>query len=93
MDLIPNENKISDSEDKLLVDGANGIGGEKLEVIKKMLSGLLIEVYNSGKGGGILNEGVGADFVQKEKVVPHGFGSSHVGLRLALMSLGRPFNF
>ncbi|TXG54355.1 hypothetical protein EZV62_019611 [Acer yangbiense] len=83
MDLIPNESKMDEIEDKLIVDGANGVGGEKLEVIKKMLSGLVIEVHNTGKEGGILNEGVGADFVQKEKVVPHGFGSNHAGIRCA----------
>ncbi|KAL5791474.1 hypothetical protein ACOSP7_000068 [Xanthoceras sorbifolium] len=83
MDLIPNERKINEIEDRLIVDGANGVGGEKLEAVKKMLSGLVIEVLNSGKEGGILNEGVGADFVQKEKVVPHGFGSNHEGTRCA----------
>lgn len=63
------------------MDGANGIGGEKMEVLKKMLDCLPIEVRNSGKGGGILNEGVGADYVQKEKVVPQGFGFKDVGIR------------
>jgi phosphoacetylglucosamine mutase len=33
-----------------------------------------LQVRNSGnEGGGLLNDGVGADFVQKEKVLPHGF--------------------
>ncbi|KAJ4728761.1 Phosphoacetylglucosamine mutase [Melia azedarach] len=83
MDLIPNKSNINEIEDRLIVDGANGVGGEKLEVIKKNLNGLVIEVLNSGKEGGVLNEGVGADFVQKEKVVPHGFGSNHAGIRCA----------
>lgn len=83
MDLIPNKSNINEIEDRLIVDGANGVGGEKLEVIKKNLNGLVIEVLNSGKEGGVLNEGVGADFVQKEKVVPHGFGSNHAGIRSA----------
>lgn len=83
MDLIPNEVDINKGNDKLLVDGANGVGGEKLLVLKEMLNlkGLEIEVRNSGKGGGVLNEGVGADFVQKEKIVPSGFGSQDVGIR------------
>ncbi|CAA6673765.1 unnamed protein product [Spirodela intermedia] len=45
------------------VDGANGVGGEKL--------------------GRILNDGVGADFVQKEKAIPHGFSTSDAGRRCA----------
>ncbi|XP_065878105.1 phosphoacetylglucosamine mutase [Euphorbia lathyris] len=82
IDLIPNRNKINQADDKLVVDGANGVGGEKLEVLKKMLNGLSIEVRNSGKEG-VLNEGVGADYVQKEKAVPQGFGSKDVGIRCA----------
>ncbi|GAB4834677.1 hypothetical protein Ancab_032940 [Ancistrocladus abbreviatus] len=68
---------------KLIVDGANGVGGEKLEVLKELCDTLVIEIRNSGKTGGVLNEGVVADFVQKEKVVPSGFGAGDVGLRCA----------
>ncbi|WCJ20700.1 Phosphoacetylglucosamine mutase [Euphorbia peplus] len=82
IDLIPNRDKINQADDKLVVDGANGVGGEKLEVLKKMLNGLSIDVRNSGKEG-VLNEGVGADYVQKEKVVPQGFDSKDVGIRCA----------
>ena len=84
MDLIPSEKRnCSGSNDKVVVDGANGVGGGKLEVLQKQLNGLSIEIRNYGKDGGVLNEGVGADFVQKEKVVPNGFGSQDVGVRLA----------
>ncbi|KAG7952449.1 hypothetical protein I3843_12G059600 [Carya illinoinensis] len=83
IDLIPSEGRMSERDLKLVVDGANGVGGEKLEVLKTMLDNLFIEVRNSGKDEGVLNEGVGADFVQKEKVVPHGFGSQDIGLRCA----------
>ncbi|CAK7356207.1 unnamed protein product [Dovyalis caffra] len=83
IDLIPNEIKINKTDDKLVVDGANGVGGEKLPVLKKKLNSLDIEVRNSGKEGGVLNEGVGADYVQKEKVVPRGFDSQDVGIRCA----------
>lgn len=62
------------------MDAANGVGGAKLEVIKKSIYGLNFEVRNSGKEG-VLNDGVGADFVQKEKVTPHGFGPADVGIR------------
>lgn len=66
--------------DKVIVDGSNGVGGEKLEVLKNMINGLDIEIRNSGKEG-VLNDGVGADFVQKEKVVPSGFGQADVKSR------------
>ncbi|KAI4315164.1 hypothetical protein L6164_028005 [Bauhinia variegata] len=84
MDLIPGDKStFGGINDKLVVDGANGVGGVKLKVLEKLLNGLIIEVRNSGEDGGILNEGVGADYVQKEKVVPHGFGSKDVGTRCA----------
>ncbi|XWS16893.1 hypothetical protein CRYUN_Cryun33cG0020400 [Craigia yunnanensis] len=83
VDLIPNETKSNKTDNTVVVDGADGVGGEKLEVLKNMLTGLVIEVRNSGKGGGLLNDGVGADYVQKEKLVPHGFGSNDVGIRCA----------
>ncbi|KAB2632293.1 phosphoacetylglucosamine mutase-like [Pyrus ussuriensis x Pyrus communis] len=84
VDLIPGGIHPSDVDDKLVVDGANGVGGEKLELLKTMLNGLVIETRNSGKGGGgVLNEGVGADYVQKEKVVPCSFGPQDVGIRCA----------
>lgn len=60
-----------------------GWAEEKLECLMNMLDGLVIEVRNDGKGGGILNEGVGADYVQKEKVVPQEFGSNDVGMSLS----------
>lgn len=81
IDLIPNRSKSSDEENILVVDGANGVGGMKLKVLKNSLNDLMIEIRNSGDEGGVLNEGVGADFVQKEKVVPHGFSSKDVGMR------------
>lgn len=83
MTLVPGECKVKGTDNKLVVDGANGVGGGKLECLMNMLDGLVIEVRNNGKGGGILNEGVGADYVQKEKVVPQEFGSNDVGMRCA----------
>ncbi|KAI3949273.1 hypothetical protein MKW98_023210 [Papaver atlanticum] len=72
MDYIPGEMTASEM-DELIVDGANGVGGAKLEVVR-----------NSGREGeGVLNHGVGADFVQKEKIVPSGFGQADVGKRCA----------
>lgn len=79
--MIPNRSKLSGEENILVVDGANGVGGMKLKVLKNSLNDLMIEIRNSGDEGGVLNEGVGADFVQKEKVVPHGFSSKDIGMR------------
>ncbi|KAJ0261135.1 Phosphoacetylglucosamine mutase [Hirschfeldia incana] len=84
VDLIP-FNKSSSSSSKLVLDGANGVGGEKMEeLVRGYLGNLDVEVRNTGREGGVLNEGVGADFVQKEKVVPLGFGlKDDVGVRCA----------
>ncbi|WZZ90917.1 phosphoacetylglucosamine mutase [Brassica napus] len=79
IDLIPVKVEIS----TLLLDGANGVGGMKMEVLRGFLSNLDVEIRNTGRDGGVLNEGVGADFVQKEKVVPLGFGVKDVGMRCA----------
>ena len=57
---------------KVVVDGSNGVGGVKLKGLGRLLNALVIEVWNSREDGGVLNDGVGADYVQKEKVVPHG---------------------
>ncbi|KAH7834073.1 hypothetical protein Vadar_012483 [Vaccinium darrowii] len=81
IDLIPHGN-IVNTMDKLIVDGANGVGGEKLVVFKKVLQFLDLEIRNSGKEG-VLNEEVGADYVQKEKVVPRGFAPADAGMRCA----------
>uniref|UniRef100_A0A2N9EXT3 Phosphoacetylglucosamine mutase n=1 Tax=Fagus sylvatica TaxID=28930 RepID=A0A2N9EXT3_FAGSY len=43
MDLIPSGSTFNEVDNKLVVDGANGVGGEKLEVLKKMLDGLAVE--------------------------------------------------
>lgn len=61
----------------LIVDAANGVGAGKLLQLQKITPSLRVQVRNSGFGGeGLLNDGVGADFVQKEKIPPRGFDSS-----------------
>nr|GEU33568.1 phosphoacetylglucosamine mutase [Tanacetum cinerariifolium] len=82
IDLIPNKGGDNHPIGKLIVDCSNGVGGEKFQVLKEKLNWLDVEIRNSGKEG-VLNEGVGADFVQKEKVVPQGFGPPDVGVRCA----------
>ncbi|KAK6947460.1 LOW QUALITY PROTEIN: Alpha-D-phosphohexomutase, alpha/beta/alpha domain III, partial [Dillenia turbinata] len=80
MDLVPNKSEMANTDEKSILDGANGIGGEKLEMLKESL-GPVIEVCNSGKGAGVLNEKVGSDF--KEKILPRNFGHNDVGSRCA----------
>ncbi|XP_052620664.1 phosphoacetylglucosamine mutase isoform X2 [Lactuca sativa] len=85
IDLIPEKSRDNHHPiGKLVVDCSNGVGGEKLQVLKEKLNAFLhLEIRNSGNSG-ILNEGVGADYVQKEKVAPQGFfGHSDVGIRCA----------
>ncbi|XP_025983366.1 phosphoacetylglucosamine mutase-like isoform X3 [Glycine soja] len=81
VDLIPAEKcKFDGVNDKVVVDAANGVGGVKLKYLGKLLNGLIIEVRNSSEDGGVLNDGVGADYVQKEKVLPNSFGSKDTGI-------------
>ena len=87
LDSNPNNSELNDWDNRLVVDGANGVGGQKLELLKEKLNGLAIEIRNSGKGEGVLNERVGADFVQKEKIVPCNFGSQDVGIRFVIAIL------
>lgn len=59
----------------LIVDAANGVGASKLAQLQKLTPSLKLTIRNKGEEGeGLLNDGVGADFVQKEKVPPQGFG-------------------
>ncbi|CAG9794766.1 unnamed protein product [Diatraea saccharalis] len=57
----------------LYVDGANGVGGKKLNIIKKSLDGELdLHLYNLGGNGGKLNLNCGADFVKVSQKPPVG---------------------
>lgn len=65
------------SPDGFIVDGANGVGASKLLELQGLAQELKLDVRNCGtEGEGILNELVGADFVQKERKFPRGFGNS-----------------
>ncbi|KAL3626576.1 hypothetical protein CASFOL_030125 [Castilleja foliolosa] len=81
LDYIPKGNYINNMNANLIVDGADGVGGEKLKKLKTKLSNLTIDIRNYGDG--VLNEGVGADYVQKEKIVPRGFSPADAGIRCA----------
>lgn len=48
---------------KLVLDGVNGVGGLKMEVLIRLLSDIDVEICNIGRDGGVFNEGVGVDFV------------------------------
>ncbi|GBP55505.1 Phosphoacetylglucosamine mutase [Eumeta japonica] len=54
-------------------DGANGVGGKKLNIIKKSLDGELdLVIYNIGGNGGKLNLNCGADYVKVSQKPPVG---------------------
>ncbi len=76
-----------------MVDCAGGVGGLKLGALAERLGPLLpLDLRNAGGGGGGggagLNDGCGADFVQKERAVPAGCQDVPSGARSALHSLG-----
>ncbi|KAL4708600.1 hypothetical protein ACJJTC_014208 [Scirpophaga incertulas] len=57
----------------LYVDGANGVGGKKLNIIRKSLDGELdLHLFNLGGNGGKLNLNCGADFVKVSQKPPVG---------------------
>eukprot|EP01027_Heterolobosea_sp_BB2_P020144 GEZU01028430.1.p1 GENE.GEZU01028430.1~~GEZU01028430.1.p1 ORF type:complete len:346 (+),score=117.74 GEZU01028430.1:271-1308(+) len=61
---------------KLIVDGADGVGGPKIAQLAPYLKGALeFTVINDGTSkdsAKLLNDGAGAEFVQKEKKIPRG---------------------
>lgn len=60
--------------EELIVDVIIGMGANKLTKLLYFTTSLGLQVWNYGnEGKGSLNEVVGAYFVQKEKVLPHGF--------------------
>ncbi|GER31490.1 phosphoglucosamine mutase, partial [Striga asiatica] len=75
------ENISNNVNDKLIVDGADGVGGQNILQLMSKLSNLTIDVRNFGDG--VINEGAGVDYVQKEKIVPRGIGPAYAGMRCA----------
>lgn len=64
---------LGDYKPTLFVDGANGVGGKKLNIIKKQLDGELdLVMFNTGGNGGKLNQQCGADFVKVSQQPPIG---------------------
>ena len=49
----------------LIVDCANGVGAPKLAAMREGLAGLGLKLDLRNTGDGVLNEGCGADHVQK----------------------------
>ena len=69
----------------LTVDCANGVGAEKLKALAERLSGSL-DVCLRSTGDGGLNDGCGADYVQKERRFPAGMEDCQDGARSATAS-------
>ncbi|CAM6128767.1 unnamed protein product [Calypogeia fissa] len=65
---------VSEIDPVVVVDGANGVGASKLFQLQEKLETLKMEIRNTGQDGkSMLNFCVGADYVQKEKVLPQSF--------------------
>eukprot|EP00249_Psilotum_nudum_P022881 c28675_g1_i2 orf=97-1878(+) len=58
--------------ERLIVDGSHGVGASKLFQLQKSITDLQLEIRNCPQDG-VLNDHVGADFVQKGRTGPHGF--------------------
>lgn len=67
----------------LVVDCANGVGAQHLRPLVEPLQqlGVRLLLRNTGGTGGELNHRCGADYVQKERVPPEGFGELEPGAR------------
>ena len=65
---------------KVVFDGAHGVGAPKLSLLAPSMAALVhMEVRNGVEGPGELNDGVGAEHVQKTRTPPAGVDS--VGTR------------
>lgn len=67
-------------KNKLLFDGANGVGARKmLQFLKRMKNSLNVEVFNSG--GGKINHECGADHVKVKQCCPIGMPAAEPNTR------------
>ncbi|XP_055376879.1 phosphoacetylglucosamine mutase [Condylostylus longicornis] len=58
-------------KNRLMFDGANGVGARKMiQFLKRMNGSLNCEIFNKGEGK--INENCGADFVKVQQKVPNG---------------------
>lgn len=77
LEMKPSGKGLINQVDGFIVDGANGVGASKLSKLQRLVQNLKLDIRNSGtEGEGLLNELVGADYVQKERKFPQGFGHS-----------------
>lgn len=67
----------------LIVDCANGIGARHLQTLSQHLQQSGFVMTAKCTGDGILNGGCGADFIQKERQMPHTFHQLPQGSRCA----------
>ena len=85
---------------KVVFDGAHGVGAPKLSLLAPSMAALVhMEVRNPVEGPGELNDGVGAEHVQKTRTPPagvdsvgtHSFTQRWKSLRVGLACLSRSF--
>ena len=71
---------------RVVVDCAAGVGAQALATLQQPLAslGLHLDLRNTGDSGPpLLNEGCGADFVQKARAAPEGFSGPDLAGRHA----------
>lgn len=73
---------------ELTVDCTNGVGALKLAELASQLQPLGLGLALRATGDGELNGGCGSDHVQKERVLPAGFGPIEPGARYAAIFFG-----
>ena len=79
MDLKPSNGAHVCTEKGFIIDGANGVGATKLVELQKFIPELKLDIMNYGmEGNGLLNDHVGADFVQNKNAFPQNFAYSNV---------------
>lgn len=72
--------EVGNYKNRLLFDGANGVGARKmLQFLKRMKNTLNVEVYNKGEGK--INENCGADYVKVLQKYPIGMPEMESNVR------------
>lgn len=74
-----------DTVQALIVDCANGVGAQHLQTLSQHLQQSGFMVTAKCTGDGVLNGACGADFIQKERRLPHTFAGVPQGSRYALL--------
>ena len=70
------------------MDCANGVGATHLQTLSQHLQPAGFTLIARCTGDGVLNGGCGADYIQKERRMPHGFAGIPDGSRYCAAAVG-----